>query len=161
MDKPTTPEATRAFTRRDLLLSTAGIAALHAASSAAAADGTAAAGASAAQPPAPPAPAAPAAPASGGPFTLPALPYADNALDPHISATTIGYRYGKHHKACVDNVTRLIAGTEYKGGGLRPVLTIDVWEHAYYLDYQNRRADHVKAVLDNLINWDFVRDQMT
>ena len=39
--------------------------------------------------------------------------------------------------------------------GLKPLVTIDVWEHAYYLDYQNRRADHVNAVLDKLINWEF------
>ncbi|HMS07748.1 MAG TPA: superoxide dismutase, partial [Burkholderiaceae bacterium] len=36
-----------------------------------------------------------------------------------------------------------------------PLVTIDVWEHAYYLDYQNRRADYVNAVLDKLINWEF------
>jgi superoxide dismutase, Fe-Mn family len=36
-----------------------------------------------------------------------------------------------------------------------PLLTIDVWEHAYYLDYQNRRADHVSAVIDKLLNWEF------
>jgi superoxide dismutase, Fe-Mn family len=39
--------------------------------------------------------------------------------------------------------------------GQNPLLTIDVWEHAYYLDYQNRRVDHVNAVLDKLINWEF------
>ncbi len=39
--------------------------------------------------------------------------------------------------------------------GMKPLLTIDVWEHAYYLDYQNLRADYVHAVLDKLINWEF------
>jgi len=39
--------------------------------------------------------------------------------------------------------------------GLKPLLTMDVWEHAYYLDYQNRRADHVNAVIDKLANWEF------
>ena len=38
---------------------------------------------------------------------------------------------------------------------IRPLLTIDVWEHAYYLDFQNRRADYVNTILDKLINWDF------
>jgi superoxide dismutase, Fe-Mn family len=39
--------------------------------------------------------------------------------------------------------------------GLKPLVTIDVWEHAYYLDHQNRRADYVNAVIDKLLNWDF------
>jgi superoxide dismutase, Fe-Mn family len=44
--------------------------------------------------------------------------------------------------------------------GLQPLLTIDVWEHAYYLDYQNRRADYVHAVLDKLINWQFAAENL-
>jgi Fe-Mn family superoxide dismutase len=39
--------------------------------------------------------------------------------------------------------------------GWKPLLTIDVWEHAYYLDYQNRRADFVEAILRHLLNWQF------
>jgi Fe-Mn family superoxide dismutase len=193
---------------------------------------------------------------AASPQTLPPLPYAENALEPIITANTMGFHYGKHHKAYVDNLNKLIAGTEYanlslekiitstagqpertaifnnaaqtwnhtfywksmmpKGGGeppaalkqrieasfgsvdackkelastavsqfgsgwawlvlegsllkvvktanaglpqtmgMKPLLAIDVWEHAYYLDYQNRRADYVNAVLDKLINWEF------
>jgi Fe-Mn family superoxide dismutase len=44
--------------------------------------------------------------------------------------------------------------------GVRPLLTVDVWEHAYYLDYQNKRADYVNAVLDKLINWDFAEKNL-
>ena len=193
---------------------------------------------------------------AAAPFELPALPWAKNALEPVISAQTIGFHYGKHHQGYLNNLNRLTAGTEFadmpleqvvtatagkadmvgifnnaaqtwnhtfywssltpKGGGtppaglkakiadsfgdvetclkelsaaatgrfasgwawlvadggvlkvintmnadtplslgLTPLLTIDVWEHAYYLDYQNRRADYVKAVLEKLINWEF------
>jgi superoxide dismutase, Fe-Mn family len=194
---------------------------------------------------------------------LPPLPYAENALDPHISSNTIGYHYGKHHKAYVDNTNKLIAGTEYadeplakiitatagnmekqaifnnaaqvwnhtfywksmkpKGGGappkplaekidkafggydafkkqfteaavtqfgsgwawltanksgelsilktpnaenplhkgITPVLTIDVWEHAYYLDYQNKRPDYVAAWLEHLVNWEFAAENLS
>lgn len=193
-------------------------------------------------------------------FTLPPLPYADDALAPVVSANTISFHYGKHHKAYVDKLNELAAGTPYAemsledvikksakdekgkaifnnaaqiwnhtfywdsmapkgseptgkikaalddsfggldafkaafkaaavgqfgsgwawlvadGGrlrvirtsnaelpltqGLRPLLTVDVWEHAYYIDYQNRRADYANAVLDRLINWDFALENL-
>jgi Fe-Mn family superoxide dismutase len=55
----------------------------------------------------------------------------------------------------LDLVQESNAGNPMKKG-LKPILTCDVWEHAYYLDYQNRRPDMVQAFLDHLVNWDFV-----
>jgi superoxide dismutase, Fe-Mn family len=195
------------------------------------------------------------------PFELPALPWAENALEPFTSAKTIGFHHGKHHKAYVDNLNKLVAGTDLEnksldeivkgavndparagvfnnaaqvwnhtffwhcmmpGGGGHPqgpvagliegafgsydkfaeqfkaaavgrfgsgwgwlvldngllkilstpnaenplskgqvaLLTVDVWEHAYYLDFQNRRPDFVQAFLDHLINWQFVNENL-
>jgi len=45
--------------------------------------------------------------------------------------------------------------------GMKPLMTVDVWEHAYYLDYQNRRADYLDTFLAKLINWEFVNSQLT
>jgi len=197
---------------------------------------------------------------ASGPFKLPPLPWADDALSPHISADTIGFHYGKHHQGYVNKLNKQVAGTAMadqpletiikttaktgqmaifnnaaqawnhtfywnslkpKGGGKptgalltqiekdfgdfaafkaafakaatsqfgsgwawlvkngdtltitktgnadtplihgqKPLLTIDVWEHAYYLDYQNRRADYVATVLDRLINWEFAAQNL-
>ena len=193
---------------------------------------------------------------------LPPLPYAESALDPTISANTIGFHYGKHHKGYVETLNKLVEGTELaelsleeiiaktaskpdkvaifnnaaqawnhtffwkslrpRGGGdppaalkekieasfgtvfackkelataatarfgsgwawlvldagkvkvvttgnadtpltkgTQPLLTIDLWEHSYYLDYQNRRPDYVNAVLDKLIHWGFAADNLS
>jgi superoxide dismutase, Fe-Mn family len=77
----------------------------------------------------------------------PALPYAENALEPVISAKTIGFHYGKHHKAYVDNLNKLIAGTEFEGLPLEEIIkktvgkpehtgifnnAAQVWNHTFF-----------------------------
>ena len=74
---------------------------------------------------------------------LPALPYAMNALLPHISAETLEYHYGKHHKAYVDNLNKLIPGTEFETLTLEEIIqkatgpifnnAAQVWNHTFYL----------------------------
>lgn len=73
---------------------------------------------------------------------LPELPYAKDALAPHISAETIEYHYGKHHKTYVDNINRLVTGTEFEKMSLEEIIqkssggifnnAAQVWNHTFY-----------------------------
>lgn len=75
-------------------------------------------------------------------FTLPELPYAKNALEPHISSETLEYHYGKHHQAYVTNLNKLIPGTEFESMGLEEIIkkskggvfnnAAQVWNHTFY-----------------------------
>jgi Fe-Mn family superoxide dismutase len=74
--------------------------------------------------------------------TLPALPYAMDALAPHISAETLEFHYGKHHKTYVDNLNNLIKGTEFENASLEEIVkkssagvfnnAAQVWNHTFY-----------------------------
>lgn len=73
---------------------------------------------------------------------LPALPYAQNALEPHISAETLSFHYGKHHQTYVDKLNGLIPGTEFEGKSLEEIVkassggvfnnAAQVWNHTFY-----------------------------
>ncbi|MEE4278800.1 MAG: Fe-Mn family superoxide dismutase, partial [Halieaceae bacterium] len=75
-------------------------------------------------------------------FELPALPYEQNALEPHISAETLEYHYGKHHKSYVDKLNGLVAGTDHESASLEEVINnsegglfnnaAQVWNHTFY-----------------------------
>ena len=75
-------------------------------------------------------------------FELPELPYAKDALAPHISAETIDYHYGKHHQTYVTNLNNLISGTEFEGLSLEEIVkkssggifnnAAQVWNHTFY-----------------------------
>ena len=76
------------------------------------------------------------------PFELPALPYARDALAPHISEETLDYHYGKHHNTYVTNLNNLIAGTEHEDNSLEEIIltstgglfnnAAQVWNHTFY-----------------------------
>ncbi|MDR0805920.1 MAG: superoxide dismutase [Fe] [Enterobacteriaceae bacterium] len=75
-------------------------------------------------------------------FELPALPYAKDALEPHISAETLEYHYGKHHNTYVVNLNNLVKGTEFDGKSLEEIIlkssggifnnAAQVWNHTFY-----------------------------
>lgn len=117
---------------------------------------------------------------------LPALAYANDALEPYRSAETLDFRYGKHHRAYVDNLNKLIAGTEFESmilddivkkndgvlaientgnadtpilRGDKPLLTCDVREHAYYIDYHNARAEYLETFW-KIADWEFMTQKL-
>ena len=75
-------------------------------------------------------------------FELPALPYADDALEPHISAETISFHYGKHHQTYVTNLNKFVPGTEFEGQSLEQIImkaeggifnnAAQIWNHTFY-----------------------------
>lgn len=75
-------------------------------------------------------------------FELPPLPYADNALEPTISAETISYHYGKHHQSYVTNLNNLVPGTEFENSTLEEIImkasggifnnAAQIWNHTFY-----------------------------
>ncbi|MGL5759373.1 superoxide dismutase [Fe] [Plesiomonas sp.] len=75
-------------------------------------------------------------------FELPALPYAKNALEPHLSAETLEFHYGKHHNTYVVNLNNLVPGTEFEGKSLEEIVktssgpifnnAAQVWNHTFY-----------------------------
>ncbi len=83
-------------------------------------------------------------------FTLPALPYAKDALAPHISAETIEYHYGKHHQAYVDNLNKLTAGGEFENKPLEEIIrkssggivnnAAQVWNHTFFWNCMKPRG---------------------
>ena len=79
---------------------------------------------------------------------LPPLPYEKNALEPHISAETLEYHYGKHHATYVTNLNKLIGGTEFDSASLEDIImkakggifnnAAQVWNHTFFWCWQFR-----------------------
>jgi superoxide dismutase, Fe-Mn family len=78
-------------------------------------------------------------------FTLPTLPYALDALVPHISKETLEYHYGKHHQTYIDNLNKLVPNTEYEGLTLEEIIrkapaggvfnnAAQIWNHTFYFE---------------------------
>ena len=105
------------------------------------------------------------------PFVLPSLPYADSALSPIISANTIGFHYGKHHKSYVDNLNKLVAGTEFADLPLTKIIAAaagktdktaifnnaaQIWNHTFYWhSLQPKGASEPPAALKQKIEASF------
>lgn len=103
---------------------------------------------------------------------LPSLPYAMNALEPHISQETLEYHYGKHHKAYVDNLNKLITGTEFENKSLEDIIktstggifnnAAQIWNHTFYWhclapnaggEPTGKLADAIKAAFGSFANF--------
>ena len=95
-------------------------------------------------------------------FELPALPYAKDALAPHISAETLEYHYGKHHQTYVTNLNNLIKGTAFEGKSLEEIVrsseggvfnnAAQVWNHTFYWNCLAPNAGaHGNPVIQNLL----------
>jgi superoxide dismutase, Fe-Mn family len=89
-------------------------------------------------------------------FILPPLPYALDALTPHISKETLEYHYGKHHQTYVDNLNKLVPGTEYEGLSLEEIIekapaggvfnnAAQIWNHTFYFESLAPVAHHVPS----------------
>lgn len=99
-------------------------------------------------------------------FELPPLPYANNALEPHISAETIEYHYGKHHQTYVTNLNNLVPGTEFENQTLEQIIAkstggifnnaAQIWNHTFYWNGLTPEGkDAVSGALADAINQAF------
>lgn len=110
-------------------------------------------------------------------YELPELPYAQNALEPHISAETLEYHHGKHHATYVANLNKLVAGTEYEGKSLEEIITssdggifnnaAQTWNHSFYWNCLSPNGggapsgDLGKAITETFGSFDDFKEQFT